>query len=181
MKGMIIYTSKYGATRQYAEWLGKELNLSPVRLDDIAWEQIERADYLVIGTPVYFGKFRIKDWLRKQVKKIGHKKLFFFVVNATAPGDKAARDRFVRDSVPGEIRQACEIYFLPGRVIYRKLSLAHKIMLRIGTALEKDPVKKRAMRTDIDEVKKENLEPLINAINRFRPAESRTLTKKFIP
>ncbi len=57
---MIIYTSKYGATRQYAEWLGNELNLSQAHPEAITGAQIERADYLVIGTPVYFGKFRIK-------------------------------------------------------------------------------------------------------------------------
>ena len=35
MKGIIIYKSKYGATKQYADWLGELLHIPSVFLDHI--------------------------------------------------------------------------------------------------------------------------------------------------
>ena len=49
MKGVIVYKGKYGATRQYAEMLSKELNL-PAFAPVATSEQLMDADYVLIGS-----------------------------------------------------------------------------------------------------------------------------------
>ena len=78
-KGAVVYESKYGATRQYAEWLGEELKLPVIRAAEITANQINGYDFLLIGTPVYTGKFRLRNWIRKNVKIVIKKNYFFLL------------------------------------------------------------------------------------------------------
>ncbi len=171
-KGLIIFESKYGATQQYAAWIAAESVLPITTPAAVSAQQLLQADFLVIGTPVYNGVFKIKNWLKKQVKAFSGKKLFFFVVNATAAAEQAQRDQFVLNSIPPEIRQDCILHFLPGRLIHSKLNLIDKIVLSLAARLMKDPVKKKAIRADIDGVKKENITALCAAVNEFRASRN---------
>jgi menaquinone-dependent protoporphyrinogen IX oxidase len=167
-KGLIIFESKYGATQQYAQWIAAELVLPITTPAEVSAQQLQYADFLVIGTPVYNGVFRIKNWLKKQVKAVSGKKLFFFVVNATAPAEQAKRDQFVLNSIPPEIREDCIVFFLPGRLIHSKLNFLDGVMLSLAAKLMKDPVKKKAIQADIDGVKKGYISALCNAVTEFR-------------
>lgn len=167
MQGIIIYNSKYGATQQYAEWLAAETKLRAVPDDDVSEIQVENADYLLIGTPVYFGKFRIRSWLKKNLRAIKGKKIFFFIVNASSPEEHQKREGVVQQNIPPELRTSSEAYFLAGRVIHSKLSFFDRIMVKGGSSMQKDPAKKRAMLEDLDGVKRENLQPVINALTRY--------------
>ena len=65
MKGAVIYKGKYGATRQYATWLGGELGLPVLELADAAPAVIAGFDYLLLGAPVYIGRTMHKNWLEQ--------------------------------------------------------------------------------------------------------------------
>ena len=87
MKGLIVYKGRYSATRQYAKWLSEELRL-PAYVSDIANEDdVDNADFVIIGSSVYIGKLQIKKWLLRNAKALSGKKLFFFMVCGT-PSDK---------------------------------------------------------------------------------------------
>lgn len=60
MKGIIIFKGKYGATGQYAEWLGKELGLPVFTPDNYRTEDIINCDFVIIGSSVYMGKLQLK-------------------------------------------------------------------------------------------------------------------------
>jgi len=177
MKGIIIYKGKYGATRQYAEWIGNTLKLPVMLPEEITKEQIDNNDYLVIGTSVYFGKFKIGGWLNENAKLLYNKKLFFFIVNATAPGEQAKRSKFIQDNISGELRQKSEIYFLPGRLIHKDLDWKDKLIINMRGAMLKDPAKKKAIKADLDEVKKENIAPIVKAVNAFNNLKSPPVTR----
>ena len=60
MKGVIVYKGKYGATRQYAEWLGAELKLAVQQAEDLTKEKLSLFDYIIMGSSVYVGKLLMK-------------------------------------------------------------------------------------------------------------------------
>lgn len=174
-RGLIIFESKYGATQQYAEWIAGDLDLPLATAQQVSLQQLQQADFLVIGTPVYYGIFKIKNWLCRQLKMLSGKKLFFFVANATAVAEQAKRDQFVLNSIPPELRQQSTVCFLPGRLVHSKLNFLDRLMLSVATGMMKDPVKKSAMKSDIDGVRKSNISEVCNAVNEFRgPAKVAT-------
>lgn len=167
MKGTIVYKGKYSATKQYADWMAVELNLPVSIADDIDIEQLRDYDFLVLGTPVYFGKLLLRSWLRKNLKALLGKKIFVFVVSGTPPERKQKLESYVQASVPAEIRNSSEIYFLRGRVIMKNLSLYDRFMLKIGALLTKDAREKKEMRMEFDDVKKGYLDEMLTAIKKF--------------
>lgn len=167
MKGIIIYKGKYGATMQYAEWLADELHLPLAVADDIGKTQLANYDFLILGSSVYIGKMLIKDWLRKNIAALQGKKIFLFTVSGTPPDKKEKLESYVQASVPAEIRNSSEVYFLPGRMIMKNLSWGNRLMMKMGTMLAKGTEAKKEMQMEYDDVKKENIKELMMAINKF--------------
>ena len=166
MKGIVVYKGKYGATQQYAQWLGEELNLPVATSAGMQEERLEDYDFVVIGTSVYIGKLQISQWLKDNLSSLKSKKLFLFLVAGTPPDQKEKLLSYVRLGVPEEIRDQCEMHFLPGKLILKKLSWTDRFMLNMGARLSKDPTTKQAMLTDYNNVKKENIASLVKSVKK---------------
>ena len=49
MKGIILYKSKYGATKQYAEWIAERTGFPCVRTEDADIRTISECDTVILG------------------------------------------------------------------------------------------------------------------------------------
>lgn len=180
MKGIVVYNGKYGATKQYAKWIGRELGLPVEDSKDILANELSYYDFLLIGSSVYIGKLQIQKWLKNNLAYLSEKKIFLFQVAATSPVEKEKRQAYNLASIPSAILKNCEFYFLPGRMIMQKLSWKDRFMLKMGARLTKDPAEKKIMLTDYDGVRKENIAALLNAVREFsatnRPVVQQTAT-----
>ena len=167
MKGLVIYKGKYGATKQYAMWIGQELQLPVASADRFPVDQLPKYDYFILGSSVYIGKLEIKDWLKKNFPVFQNKKIFFFQVAGSPVDQIEKRENYNKASLSPSILENIKFHYLPGRMIMRNLSAWDRLMLKMGAKLTKDPVEKKTMLTDFDHVKKENALPIIEAVRRF--------------
>jgi len=131
-------------------------------------DELPKYDYFVLGSSVYIGKLEIKDWLKKNFDLLQNKKVLFFQVAASPPEQIEKRESYNKASLPSSILKKIQFYYLPGRMIMRNLSAWDRFMLKMGAKLTKDPLEKKAMLTDFDHVKKENILPLIAAIRTYK-------------
>jgi len=162
MKGLIIYKGKYGATRDYAALLSKELDL-PVFTPTVIGRQLMEADYVLIGSSVYVGKLQLQSWLIRNQEWLKTKKLFFFIVCGTPAGDKEKTDKIIADNIPLSLRNN-SILFLKGRMIRHQLSWTDRLLLKMGAWLTKDPEERKRMQGDFDGVGMPALRPLLQAL-----------------
>ena len=167
MKGLVIYKGKYGATKQYAMWIGQELQLSVGSADRFPIDELPKYDYFILGSSVYMGQLEIKNWLRKNFKILQNKKIFFFQVAGSPPEQIEKRESYNKASLSAAILKKIQFYYLPGRMIMRNLSTWDRFMLKMGARLTKDPVEKQKMLTDFNDLKKENIDPLVKAARNF--------------
>ena len=169
MKGLVIYKGKYGATKQYAMWIGQELQLPVASADRFHINELSKYDFFILGSSVYIGKLEIKDWLKKNFPALQNKKIFLFQVAGSPVEQIEKRKSYNEASLsPAILGNIQFYYYLSGRMIMRNLSGWDRFMLNMGAKLTKDPVEKKIMLTDFDHVKKENILPVIDAINRFK-------------
>ena len=167
MKGLVIYKGRYGGTKQYAMWAGQELQLPVASCDRFPVDELPKYDYIILGSSVYIGKLEIRNWLKKNFNLVQHKKIFFFQVAGSPAGQTEKRESYNKASLSGDMLNKIQFYYLPGRMIMKYLSRWDRFMLKMGARLTKDPVEKKAMLTDFDHVKKENVLPLIETIRNF--------------
>jgi menaquinone-dependent protoporphyrinogen IX oxidase len=171
MKGIIIYKGKYGATEQYAQWLGKELQL-PVHVPgDTAVKTIAMYDYVILGSSVYVGKLQLRNWIKEHVPELQHKKVFVFIVCGTPAEEKDKIEKLANDNIPAAIRNQCSVFFLRGRMILQRLSRWDRFMLKMGARLTKDPAARQGMIKDFDYVNIKSIGPLVQAVNAFARKE----------
>jgi len=167
MKGLVIYKGKYGATKQYATWIGQELQLPVASADRFPIDELPNYDYFILGSSVYIGKLEIKDWLKKNFNVLQNKKIFFFQVAGSPVEQIEKRQSYNKASLPPSILKNIQFYYLPGRMIMRNLSVWDRFMLKMGAKLVKDPMEKKAMLTDFDHVKKEKVIPIMEGVRTF--------------
>ena len=169
MKGTIVYKGKYGATKQYAEWLGKALDATIVTPEKFTAPDLLYSDYIVIGSSVYIGELQLHAWLRENADMLKTKKLFLFIVCGTPSTDKEKTEMIIKRNIPTSLQQS-EIYFFPGRVIRQQLSWKDRLLLRIGSMFAKKPAEKETMSKDFDRVAHDHINPLVNSVKKLYTA-----------
>lgn len=164
MNGIIIYESKYGATGQYVQWLSESLKMPSLKAKDATAASLKGHDLIILGSPVYVGKLRIRKWLKRNMGLLQHKKLFLFIVSGTPEADQAQQQTLIENNIDPAIRGNLNISFLPGRCIVSKLSWLDRIILKMGAMREKDEKKKAGMMAGFDGVDRKNLDELIKKV-----------------
>lgn len=167
MKGLVIYKGRYGATKQYAMWIGRALQLPVASSDRFPLDELCNYDYFILGSSVYIGKLEIRKWLRDNFRFLKGKKIFLFQVAAAPVDQKEKRQEFNKASLSTEISENIESFYLPGRMIMRNLSAWDRFMLKMGARLVKNPAEKKEMLTDFDHVKEEKVFPLVERVRSF--------------
>lgn len=167
MKAIIIYKGKYGATRQYAEWLAEELHVSVASTEEYNANELADSNTVILGSSVYIGQLQMKQWLKEHQQQLLNKKIFLFVVCGTPPSELAMLQPYINSSVPLALLKGIHIYFLHGRLVYKKLSRMDRFMLRMGAMFTRDAKAKKTMLTDYDDVRRENLFPLITDVRKI--------------
>lgn len=89
MKGIIVYKSKYGATKKYAEWLSKETGFDVYNVKKIKTQDLEPYNVIIFGGGVYATGIAGLNFLKKNMTHLNHKKVIVFCDGAS-PYDKKA-------------------------------------------------------------------------------------------
>jgi menaquinone-dependent protoporphyrinogen IX oxidase len=164
VNGIIIYKGKYGATEQYARMLAESTGFMIALPETVVEDELDRYDCFVLGSSVYIGKLQLKQFMDDHAGLLRKKILFIFIVCGTKPGDREKTDLIIKQNIPAELKSMARIYFMRGRMNKKKLTFKDGLLLRMGAFFTRNPVDKKNMLTDYDEVSSTNLFPLIQSI-----------------
>ncbi len=171
MKGIIIYKGKYGATRQYAYWLAASLSLPVINADEATPAQLADYELIILGSAVYIGKLAIGKWLEQNLKLLADKKLLLFAVCGMTVDSKDEQQKVIENNLEPAIRQATEVFFLPGRCVVAKLKWKDRLILKMGAWMVKDPVKRAVISQGFDRVDQKKLDELISQSMKYLKPE----------
>src|SRR5436190_15845069 len=155
MRGLVIYKGKYGATQQYAMWIGQELQMPVVSVDRLQLREWPKYDYIIIGSSVYIGKLEIRKWVKKNLAILTTTKVFIFQVAASPVDQKEKRESYNIASLPQELLQKAEDFYLQGKMKMNNLSKCNSFSLKMEARLTKHPVDKNKKFIDVNERKNE--------------------------
>ena len=88
-KGIILYQSKYGATKKYADWLVEETGFDCVTTKNAKIETVRNYDVIILGGGVYASGIAGLQFLKKNTNQLTDKKIAVFAVGAS-PYDEGA-------------------------------------------------------------------------------------------
>ena len=104
MKGIILYTSKYGATKRYAEWLAEETGFDCAETKKAKLEDVKKYDTILLGGGIYTSGIAGLFFLKKNIAQLREKKVIVFCDGAS-PYEETAFQQIVvhnlKDSLAG--------------------------------------------------------------------------------
>jgi menaquinone-dependent protoporphyrinogen IX oxidase len=86
---VVIYQSKYGATKKYAEWLAEELSCDLIETKKADIEQVEKYDVVILGGGIYATGIAGISFFKKHYERLKNKKIIVFAVGASPYDEKA--------------------------------------------------------------------------------------------
>jgi menaquinone-dependent protoporphyrinogen IX oxidase len=160
IKILIAYQSKYGSTKQYAEWIHRESDGDLANIENGDKPHLERYDIIIIGGSVRVGKIIIAPFIKDQWSIIKGKQIILFTTSGTPPQHPKIQSIYEK-SLPEEIRKEIKYFPLHGRISRENLTLWDTFLTVVGKIMEQDEALKKDMGQDFDGVQRENLLPLL--------------------
>ena len=138
MKGIILYTSKYGSTKRYAEWLAEETGFDCVETKKAKIEDVKQYDTILLGGGIYASGIAGLSFLKKNITQLREKKVIVFCDGAS-PYEERAFQQIVahnlKDSLAG-----LPCFYCRGAWDPEAMSLADRTLCRM---LQKAVAKKK--------------------------------------
>ncbi len=131
MNSIVVYKTKYGSTKQYAEWIGTELNCKVTDAKDITIEELEKYDTIIYGGGLYAEVINGVSLITKNIDKLKDKKIAVYTTGITPLYlrdyyDKLVVEKNFKLGVP----ECVKLFNFTGKMVIDELSLVHKTALK---------------------------------------------------
>jgi menaquinone-dependent protoporphyrinogen IX oxidase len=164
---LTAYQSKYGSTKQYAEWIHQEMKGDLVNIENGDKPDLARYDILIIGGYVRAGNIVIAPFIKDHWSEIKGKKIILFTTSGTPPRHPKIQSIYEK-SLPEEMRNEIKYFPLHGRISGKDLTLFDQFLIAVGKIMEQDETLKKDMGKDFDGVQRESLLPLFEYVKEVK-------------
>lgn len=134
MNTIIIYQSKYGFSKTYAQWLAQELEADLMQGVNVKIKDLKNYDTIVFGGGLYAGGMSGIAVLTKNFEQIKDKSLYLFTVGVADVSDEeniASIRSNLQQKLSPEMQAKIGIYHLRGGMKYSKMSFVHRTMMKM--------------------------------------------------
>ena len=169
MKGAIFFSSKYGSTAQYANWISEATGLPVFDVRESNADP-SQYDFLVLGSPIIYYKIFNRKWVIRNLQSIENKPIIFFTVSGAPAGPKL--DKWFADCLPVNFISQVKHVALGGRQNPSELNWWDWLMLKIGGLKNKDPVAKKQEMEGFDFMDRSSIEPIVKLVQQFQSGET---------
>lgn len=131
-KCVVVYESKYGTTKKYAEWIAQDLGADLFERKAASIDALRGYDVIIYGGGLYAGGVSGLPFITKSYEKLKDKRILLFTCGLADPtvSKNVESIRTGLDKVlPEEMKQKVEIFHLRGGMDYTKLSFIHRSMM----------------------------------------------------
>lgn len=172
-KTVVIYQSKYGSSKKYAEWLSREIHADLFQRSDITLDKIKEYDAVIYGAGIYARGLAGFSMIKKNYNQLKDKNIMVFAVGAS-PREDGTVPAIKKVNFPDEMKDI-PCFYLRGAFCEDKMNMGDKLLIKMLKKMvgKKDPSKyeswERALMESVgkpsDWTSEENLKPLIEYIN----------------
>ncbi len=140
----VIYKSKYGSTKQYAEWISEELNADLFERSDVKIENLSNYKTIIFGGGLYASGIIGFDIIKKNFERIKDKNIIVFTVGLGDPKNKDQFIPIIDQNFTDEMKEYISIFHLRGSMDYSRLNLMHRsLMGMVKKSVDKKPEENR--------------------------------------
>lgn len=169
---IVIYQSKYGATKKYSKWLSEDLSCDLIETKKANIDIIKEYDTIILGGGIYATGISGISFLKKNYKKLMDKKIVVFAVGASPYNDEAfkvLKEHNLKDNLVN-----IQCFYCRGAWNEEKMSWKDKTLCNMlkKVVSKKDPTDyepwedalMQAIGSQFDWTERKNLKPILEFI-----------------
>ena len=173
-EAVVIYKSKYGASKRYAEWIASDLNAPLFDSAQISAEALGNYSVIVFGGGMYAGKINGIKLILKNPGILQNKKIVIFICGLTDPNNEKATGKIKKtlfEEIPPKMKGNVKLFHLSGGITYSKLKFMDFLIMKMvekAVKLKKaekyTPEERKMAETvgkDFDFVDREKIKPIV--------------------
>jgi menaquinone-dependent protoporphyrinogen IX oxidase len=130
MKTLIVYWSKTGFVKKYANWLAKELGADMVSGEELKKEKLKAYDAYIFGGSLYAAGINGANFIKENIKHLEGKKTAVFATGAS-PVKKEIIEEVKNKNFSPEEQKHFKFFYLRGGFDYSKLGFKDKVLMSI--------------------------------------------------
>jgi menaquinone-dependent protoporphyrinogen IX oxidase len=170
-KTVVIYRSKTGFTKNYAQWIAEELGCDLYKGEDIKVSELQNYDTIIYGAGLYASGISGIKLITDNFDLLKNKNLFVFSVGAS-PVREVTTAELRKANFKGEQFEKIHFYYLRGGFDYSRLSPFYRFLMtlrkiQLKNSKSDDPDVKGMLNSyehPLDFTKKKNVESIVNDI-----------------
>ena len=131
MNGIVIYKSKYGSTKQYAEWIANELGIDFVEAKNVKACDLKKYDTIIYGGGLYAEVINGVSLITKNFEDLKDKKLIVYSTGITPLDCRDYYDVYViKKNFKPYMLDKIKVYNFLGKMVLAELSPVHRAALK---------------------------------------------------
>lgn len=163
-KTLVIYSSKTGFTKRYAEWICEELNCSAVAYEKRKTIRFEDYGTVIFGGGIYAGRIRGLKWFKTKLPELTGKTKVVFATGTT-PSEAPDVQKTLRQNFTDAEWEQVQTFYMQSGLCYEKMGLIDRLLMAmLKKMLKKKPDGGEAyemVRQSCDHSAKEHVLPLV--------------------
>lgn len=128
-KGIILYQSKYGATKKYAKWLKEATQFECMETKRADIKKVQEYDVIILGGGIYASGIAGLSFLKKNIPYLKHKKIVVFCVGASPYDENAFAEVYKHNFKDGLKDIVC--FYCRGTWNEEEMSLTDRTLCRM--------------------------------------------------
>lgn len=145
-RAIILYTSRYGSTKRYAQWIQQSLGCPIADLAQQSIPDLHAYDTVIFGGGLYASGIAGAKKLRAKQSLLQGKNLLVFTVGIAPVEDARAFETVEKNAFPSLSCKNLRFFHFRGAFHYQRLNLTHKAMMSMMRAM----LQKKEDKTDSD-------------------------------
>ena len=167
-KAVVVYHSKTGFTKRYAEWIAEASGADCMPLEEAKRADLSGYDAIVYGGWALAGTISKLNWFKKNMDRWSGKTLIAFCVGGS-PADSPDVLPTLQKNFTAEQRSRVSLFYCPGGFNYEKMGAVSKMMMKVfisGLQKKKDKtpqeeVMVRMIASSYDISDRKTIEPIV--------------------
>lgn len=127
MNPVVVYKTKYGATKTYAQWIAEELGCECVDAKRVKADDLLKYDTIIYGGGLYAEVINGVTLITKNFEKLKDKKIVVYSTGLTPIDCREYYDKMVAEkNFKPEMLERIKIFNFLGKMVVSELSVVHK-------------------------------------------------------
>lgn len=174
MKTIVIYKSKIGFTKKYADWIAESLSSDIYEVSKVNIDMLSSYDTIIYGGSLYAGGILGVKIITENIDKLNDKKVIVFATGAS-PLKESVVNEVKNKNFTNDQLNCIKFFYMRGGFDFSKLNLVDKFLMNMLKWKIKSKGKEKLTGDEIgmlsiydkpvDYTLKKNIDSIINYVN----------------